>query len=156
MNKVNRTWNVNGQSHQVQFEPLARLLDILRDDLQLMSIKEGCGEGECGSCSVLLNGEVHLACLVAAAQVDDGSRILTAEGLGQTELGRNLQRTFAEAGAVQCGYCIPGMLISSFALLSTNPQPSTEEIRQSLSGNLCRCTGYTKIIQAVKQAAERQ
>jgi carbon-monoxide dehydrogenase small subunit len=153
---LQRTWTVNGQRRAVAFPPLARLLDVLRDELGLLSLKEGCGEGECGACTVLLDGEPQLACLVAAAQVDDGAEVLTAEGLEQTGLGRALLEAFAAGGAVQCGYCTPGMLLGSYALLRRTPEPGEADIRAGLAGNLCRCTGYTKIVAAVQAAAREQ
>jgi len=148
-----RSWKVNGEQRSVRFAPLARLLDVVRDQLGLLSLKEGCGEGECGACSVLLDGELHLACLTAAAQVDDGATLLTAEGLAAHELGRALQRAFDRQGAVQCGYCSPAMLLGGYALLSANRSPNEEEIRTALAGHLCRCTGYTTIVKAVQQVA---
>jgi carbon-monoxide dehydrogenase small subunit len=148
-----RTWNVNGQTRRVSFAPLARLLDVLREELALFSVKEGCGEGECGACSVLVGGELRLACLSAAAQLEDGVEILTAEGLSERELGRALQRAFAEGGAVQCGYCTPAMMVSSYALLSEHPHPSDDQIRTHLAGHLCRCTGYTRIVESVRAAS---
>jgi carbon-monoxide dehydrogenase small subunit len=151
---IERTWIVNGEQRRVQLAPLARLLDVLRDELGLLSLKEGCGEGECGACSVILDGELHVACLVAAAQVDDGAAILTAEGLEELELGRALKRAFDNRGAVQCGYCSPGMLLGGYALLSANPRPSAGEVRVAMAGHLCRCTGYSSIVAAVRAAAE--
>lgn len=152
---IERSWTVNGEVRQVAFEPLARLLDVLRDVLDLKSLKEGCGEGECGACSVVIDDtELHLACLVAAAQVEEGASILTAEGLERMPLGQILRGCFDGKGAVQCGYCSPGMLLGSYALLAMNPLPSEEEIRTGLAGHLCRCTGYTSIVEAVQAAAE--
>jgi carbon-monoxide dehydrogenase small subunit len=153
MSTIERTWTVNGESRAVRFEPLARLLDVLREGLGLTGLKEGCGEGECGACTLLLDGELHLACLVAAAQVDDGAEILTAEGLARHPLGHALHRAFDRAGAVQCGYCTPGMLVGSYALLLEDPDPGEDRVREALAGNLCRCTGYVKIVQAVREAA---
>ena len=152
--KIERTWTVNGQPRGVAFAPLARLLDVLRDQLGLIGLKEGCGEGECGTCSLILNGELHVSCLVAAAQVDDEAEIITAEGLGDHPLGQALIDAFDEDGAVQCGYCSPGMLVGGYALLSNNVDPSEEEIRQALAGNLCRCTGYSRIVDGVRGAVE--
>jgi carbon-monoxide dehydrogenase small subunit len=153
---ITRRWWVNGEERAVSFEPLARLLDVLRQDLGLLGVKEGCGEGECGTCSVSLGGELRLACLTAAAQVEDGVEILTAEGLGAFDLGRGLQRAFQDRGAVQCGYCTPGLLVGSYALLREVARPTAEQIRQHLAGHLCRCTGYTKIVQAVQAATEEE
>jgi len=128
-----------------------RLLDVLREDLNVTGTKEGCGEGECGACSVLIDGQVVNSCLVAAGQVD-GCDVLTVEGLawGDDRLSR-LQQMFIERGAAQCGICTPGMLLAAHALLEQNPRPSEDEVRTGLAGNLCRCTGYTKIIDAVLQ-----
>ncbi len=150
---ITRRWIVNGEPREVSFAPLARLLDVLREQLDLVSLKEGCGEGECGACSLLVDGRVQLACLTAAAQLEEGAQLLTAEGLGREELGRRLGAAFAEEGAVQCGYCTPGVLVGSYALLRETPRPDAETIRQRLAGHLCRCTGYTKIVDAVLGAA---
>ncbi len=155
MNNVTRTWTVNGARRQVVCAPLRRLLDVLREDLGLTGTKEGCGEGECGACTVLLNGAPVTACLVPAGQVADGAEILTVEGLENLPGGRVLQDCYKEKGAAQCGFCIPGMIISSYALLSRNPRPSRQDILEAHAGNLCRCTGYTKIIEAVEAAAAR-
>lgn len=155
MNKVTRTWIINGESRTVAFPPLRRLLDVLRADLGLTGTKEGCGEGECGACTVLLNGEVITSCLVAAGQVEDGATILTVEGLEKTEGGRILQKAYVEKGAAQCGFCIPGMLISSYAFLSKQPALAEHALRDAHAGNICRCTGYAKIMEAVSTAAER-
>jgi aerobic carbon-monoxide dehydrogenase small subunit len=153
---LQRRWIVNGQPRSVSFPPLARLLDVLRDQLDLISLKEGCGEGECGACSFLCGGELRLACLTAAAQLDDGAELITAEGLGQSARGRALRAAFDAQGAVQCGYCTPGMLIGSYALLAQQPRPTVEQVRQALAGHLCRCTGYSKIVAAVSEAAEQE
>ena len=150
---LHRNWIVNGLSRPVAFAADARLIDVLRDALSLISVKEGCGEGECGACSVLLDSEPHPACLVAAGQVDDGATILTAEGLEAHELGRALKQAFDEQGAVQCGYCSPAMLLGGFSLLSHNPRPTEHEVREALAGHLCRCTGYSTIIKAVQHVA---
>lgn len=153
MNCVERTWMVNGERRRVNVSPLRRLLDVLRDDLGLKGTKEGCGEGECGACTVLLDGAPVVSCLVAAGQVPDGAQIMTVEGLEKTEGGRILQRVYVEKGAAQCGFCIPGMLLSSYALLQRMARPSEAVIREAHAGNLCRCTGYAKIIEAVQAAA---
>ena len=153
MKNIERTWTVNGEPRSVSFAPLARLLDVLRDQLGLLGLKEGCGEGECGACSLMLDGELHVSCLVAAAQVDDDAEILTAEGLERDALGRALKRSFDGDGAVQCGYCSPGMLVGGYALLTQSSEPSEEQIRAALAGNLCRCTGYSRIVSAVQDAA---
>jgi aerobic-type carbon monoxide dehydrogenase small subunit (CoxS/CutS family) len=152
---LSRTWVVNGEQRTVRFAPLARLLDVIREQLGLLGAKEGCGEGECGACSVVLDGELHLACLTAAAQVDDGAALLTAEGLEDLELGRSLKEAFDRQGAVQCGYCSPAMLLGGYALLSENPSPTEEQVRAALAGHLCRCTGYSTIVAAVQDAGRR-
>ncbi len=149
---ITRRWIINGEERTLRFSPLTRLLDLLREEEGLNSLKEGCGEGECGACSVMIDNQVRLTCLIMAAQLDHGARILTAEGLTHNELGDRLQRAFGEGGAVQCGYCTPGVLIGSYALLQANPAPSPEQVRAALAGNLCRCTGYTKILEAVTVA----
>ena len=131
----------------------ARLLDVLRDECGLTGAKEGCGEGECGSCTVLLDGRPALSCLLLMGQVR-GRSVTTVEGLSQRRGFAVLSRCFAEAGAVQCGFCTPGMILTSVALLNENPDPTEDEIRDALRGNLCRCTGYAKIINAVMAAKE--
>ena len=155
MKKVTRIWMVNGEKRTVEFPPMRRLLDVLREDLKLTGSKEGCGEGECGACTVLINGATVTSCLVAAGQVPDGAEIMTVEGLEKTEGGRILQKAYVEKGAAQCGFCIPGMLVSSYAFLSRNPELSEKSIREAHAGNICRCTGYVKIIEAIGAAAEK-
>ena len=144
---------VNGRRHAVAVEPQAVLLHILRD-LGYTDVKNGCEIGECGACAVLLNGEAVNSCMVLAMQAD-GARIITNAGLGTMETPHVIQEAFADAGAIQCGFCTPGMVISTKALLDRNPDPSEEEIRDALSGNLCRCTGYGQIVAAVRLVAER-
>jgi len=146
---------VNGQHIERAIESDLRLLDFIREVLHLTGTKEGCGEGECGACSILLNGVHVLACLTLAAAVPNGADILTVEGLEKTELGQKLQAAFLKNNAVQCGFCTPGMLIASYALLSRNPNPGADEIKIALSGNLCRCTGYQMIIEAVSNCASQ-
>ena len=141
-------FTVNGQLVSIDGEGSRRLLDVLREDLQLTGTKEGCGEGECGACSVLIDGEVVDSCLVAVGQVE-GSEVLTVEGLAQDGRLSALQSSFIERGAAQCGICTPGMLLAAHALLQHNPNPSYEDVQVGIAGNLCRCTGYTKIIEAV-------
>jgi aerobic carbon-monoxide dehydrogenase small subunit len=142
---------VNKQNYQLTVSPMKRLLDVLREDLALTGTKEGCGEGECGACSVLINGEAINACLVPVCQVDN-CELVTVEGLSHTSLSP-LQQAFIDHSAAQCGICIPGMLIAAQALLDRKQQPSRGEIREAIAGNLCRCTGYMKIIDAIEAAA---
>ncbi|MCX5976704.1 MAG: (2Fe-2S)-binding protein [Coprothermobacterota bacterium] len=144
---------VNGHSHRLQTFPNRRLLDILREDLTLTGTKEGCGIGECGACTVLVDGEAVNACLILAPQVD-GREILTIEGLSERGSLHPLQQAFIDHFAFQCGFCTPGMLMAAKALLDVNPSPSREEIRQGLAGVLCRCTGYIQIFEAVEDAAQ--
>ena len=144
---------VNGIQHQLSVEPSWTLLDLLREELDLIGTKDGCGEGECGACTVLLDGEAVNACLVLAGQAD-GCEVETIEGLSRRGELHPLQQAFMETGAVQCGYCIPGTILSAAALLEKTSQPTELEIRAALAGNICRCTGYTKIIEAVQSAAE--
>jgi carbon-monoxide dehydrogenase small subunit len=144
---------VNGRSVQLTVSGDAFLIDVLREKLALTGAKFACGMGECGACTILLDGEAVFACLVLAVETD-GRRLTTVEGLTVGGELHPLQRSFAERGAVQCGFCTPGMLLSAAALLANQPRPDEQEIRRALSGNLCRCTGYTKIIEAVQAAAE--
>ena len=155
MKKVIRSWKINGVERTAEFPPMRRLLDVLREDLDLKGTKEGCGEGECGACTVMINGTLTLACLMPAAQVADGAEIMTVEGIERTEAGRLLQKSYVDHGAAQCGFCIPGMLMASYALLSKGGELSYETIRDAHGGNICRCTGYVKIIEAVQAAAEK-
>lgn len=146
------TLTVNGVRHEVEAPPMRRLLDLLREDLGLTGTKEGCGEGECGACSVLIDGELVNSCLVPVLDAD-GSRICTIESVGSEGALLPVQQAFAEAGGAQCGICTPGMIMATIALLSKNARPSREEIREGLSGNLCRCTGYIRILEAVERAS---
>jgi len=153
LDSITVTLTINGQNQQVRTSPDATLLDLIRTDLGLTGTKDGCREGECGACTVLVDGRVINACLVFAWQAD-GLDVFTVEGLADNGRLHPLQRAFIEQGAVQCGFCTPGMLVSAYGLLKENPRPNEEQIRQALTGNLCRCTGYTKIIQAIQAAAE--
>lgn len=146
------TFEVNGVPRELDVEPDTRLIDVLRLHLGLTGTKEGCGEGECGACTVLVSGAAVNSCLLLAPQVQ-GKQVLTVEGLAREGELDELQRQFIEHGAVQCGYCTPGMLMSAKALLLANPHPSEQEIRLALAGNLCRCTGYATIVAAVSAAA---
>jgi carbon-monoxide dehydrogenase small subunit len=145
---------VNGQPVTVRAHAMERLLDVLRHELGLTGTKEGCGEGECGSCSVLLDGMLVNSCLIPALQAN-GANIVTIEGLATEGRLRVLQQAFLECGGAQCGICTPGMILAAFHLLSKKPQPTLEEIREGLSGNLCRCTGYMQIFEAVEEAGRR-
>lgn len=142
---------VNGENKTLDVEEDKRLLDFLRDDLGLIGVKEGCGEGECGACTVIMDGQAVVSCLVMAFQAD-GSHITTIEGLAKNGELHPIQKAFIDSGAVQCGFCTPGMILSAKALLDKNPHPTREEIREGLSRNLCRCTGYNKIVDAVERA----
>jgi len=144
---------LNGEEVTIQVKPDALLVDVLRGQLELTGTKEACGEGECGACTLLLDGEPVTSCLVPALKAQ-GREVLTVEGLGSGGELHPLQRAFVEHGAVQCGYCTPGMLMSAKALLDRNPHPNEQEIKDAVSGNLCRCTGYVKIIEAIKAASE--
>ena len=144
---------LNGEKVSVETDPLKRLLDVLREDLGLKGSKEGCGEGECGACAVLLDSELVNSCLVPVRTVA-GREITTIEGYRQTPQHAALSESFVEEGAVQCGICTPGMIMAAEALLSKHPAPTEEQIREGLSGNLCRCTGYNMIVRAVARAAE--
>jgi len=146
--------NVNGKDYPMEVEANEILLNVLRDRLGLMGSKYGCGIGECGACTVLLDGEAILSCQTLAFTAD-GKRITTIEGLETDGTLHPLQQAFIDEGAVQCGYCTPGMILSAKALLDANPDPSTEQIKQAIRGNLCRCTGYTNIIRAIKTASTR-
>ena len=147
------TLTVNGRRHQVALAPNVTLLQALRD-LDYTDVKNGCEKGDCGACAVLLNGKAVNSCLVLAWQAE-GAKIITNAGLGTMDNSHPLQEAFADAGAAQCGYCTPGMIIAAKALLDRNPHPTENEIRDAISGNLCRCTGYGQIIKAVQMAAER-
>ena len=141
-------FSVNGKAITFEGSGARRLLDVLREDLLLTGTKEGCGEGECGACSVLIDGRVVDSCLVAVGQVE-GCAVVTVEGLASPGELSPLQRAFIAHGAAQCGICTPGMLLAAHALLAEHPDPSYDQVRAGLAGNLCRCTGYTKIVDAV-------
>jgi carbon-monoxide dehydrogenase small subunit len=147
-------FTLNGRPAHADAPDHWTVLDLLRDGLALSGTKDGCGEGVCGACTVLLDGEPVRACLVLAARVR-GRSVLTVEGLEQAGAPDRLQEAFARSGAVQCGFCTPGMLLSAHALLAANPSPTEHDVREALAGNLCRCTGYTKIVEAVLAAAGR-
>jgi len=147
-------FTVNGKKKEVETTTTARLLDLLRDDLHLTGTKEGCGKGECGACTVIMNGELIASCLVLAPQAN-GAVITTIEGVGDDKCLDPVQEAFIETGAVQCGFCTPGIILAAKKLLEENAYPSEEEIKRGISGNLCRCTGYQKIFDAIKLAANR-
>ena len=154
MQTVDIRATVNGQDYEKTVDCCQTLLRFLREELFLTSVKEGCNEGECGACTVLVDGMPVNSCLVLAAELD-GKSVLTAEGLAQDGRLHPLQEAFIEAGAIQCGYCTPGMLMSGIALLNRYPHPTREQIRKEMEGNLCRCTGYARIADAVLLAAEK-
>ena len=146
--------DVNGERRELLVPVHKTLLEVLREDMQLTGTKHGCELGECGTCTVLVDGKPHLSCLVLPIQVQ-GRSITTIEGMADGSQLHPLQTAFVELGAAQCGYCSPGILLSARSLLAENPRPTREEIREALAGNLCRCTGYGKILEAVELAAER-
>lgn len=154
MDTFNLIIKVNGREFRLPVSPNRRLLDILREDLGLTGTKEGCGEGECGACTVLVNGRAVNACLVLAPDAN-GAEILTIEGIAGGDKLHPIQEAFLEAGAVQCGYCTPGMVLTAKALLDRNPEPDEEAVKTAISGNLCRCTGYVKIVDAIRLAAAK-
>ena len=153
--KTEISFTVNGELRRVCAYPMERLLDVLRLELGLTGAKEGCGEGECGSCSVLMDGTLVNSCLIPILQAA-GASIVTIEGLASGDRLHVLQEAFLECGGAQCGICTPGMILAAFHLLQRNPAPTTEEIREGLSGNLCRCTGYSQILEAVAEAAHHR
>jgi len=147
-------FNLNEKDYMVDVPPDMRALDLIRDVLRLTGVKEGCGRGECGACTILVNGKPFNSCLLYAVKLN-GKKVLTIEGLAQADGSLHpLQEAFLNEGAVQCGYCTPGMILSAKALLDKNPSPEEEEIEEALSGNICRCTGYKKIVTAVKAGAK--
>lgn len=151
MEGVKVSFILNDESVSVEVDPRKRLLDMLREDFLLTGVKEGCSVGECGACTVLIDGKAVTSCLVLAPQVN-GHRVTTIEGLQKNGELHPLQEAFTESGAVQCGFCTPGMILAAKALLDENPSPTREEIKTAISGNLCRCTGYEKIIKAIETA----
>jgi len=147
-------FNLNNKEVSIESNPLRRLLDVLREDFKLIAPKEGCGQGECGACSVIIDGNLINSCCVPLGNVN-GSKVITIEGLVDTKEFNILKEAYEDAGAVQCGFCTPGMIMASYALLTKNSTPNEDEIREGISGNLCRCTGYDKIIEAIKLASKR-
>lgn len=148
------TFMLNGSPVAVETDPSRRAVDVLREDLGLTGTKEGCGSGECGACSILVDDVVKLSCIMTAAQLE-GRKIVTIEGVGQDGELHPVQRSFVELGAIQCGFCTPGMVMAAVGFLKGNPDPTREDIRAGISGNICRCTGYEKIIDAVEDAAAK-
>jgi carbon-monoxide dehydrogenase small subunit len=148
------TFNINNKSHSVDAFPMARLLDVLRQQLHLTGTKEGCGEGECGACTVVLDGQIVNSCLIPVAQVN-GSEITTIEGVAHEDQLHAVQQAFIDHGGAQCGICTPGMILAAVDLLNRNPEPSENDIRNGLAGNLCRCTGYMKIFESVVRAYQK-
>lgn len=146
-------FNLNGKDIIINANPSDRLVDVLRNDLNLKGTKLGCEIGECGACTVVINGEAVTSCLVLAGQVENAN-VLTIEGLSELTIGKILQKCFVENGAVQCGFCTPGMLMSAYALLSKNQNPTEKEIKDAMAGNICRCTGYVPILNSIKKAQE--
>ncbi|HYE12421.1 MAG TPA: (2Fe-2S)-binding protein [Patescibacteria group bacterium] len=147
-------FSLNGKEIILETNPLKRLLDVLREDCGLTGVKEGCGEGECGACSVLIDGMLTNACLYPMGKMQ-GKEVVTIEGLVGTDRFEILKESFEQAGAVQCGFCSPGMIMAAESLLRKNPHPLEQQIREAISGNLCRCTGYNMILEAVQMAAKR-
>ena len=154
MTKTEIELRVNGESHKLEVFPMARLLDVLREELHLTGTKEGCGEGECGACTVKLDGQIVNSCLVPVAQVN-GAEIMTIEGVANGDQLHAVQQALIDHGGAQCGICTPGMILAAVDLLERNPQPSEADIRNGLAGNLCRCTGYMKIFESVVHACQK-
>ncbi len=151
---MNVSFVLNGKEIRIETPSDRRVVDILREDLHLTGTKEGCGAGECGACTILVDGESRLSCLLMATQLE-GRKVTTIEGLAEGERLHPVQQAFVKLGAVQCGFCTPGMVLAAVDLLQKNPDPTRLEIREGISGNLCRCTGYQKIVDAVEAAAQR-
>ena len=147
-------FELNGKDVTVETRPNQTLVDLLRDELGVTSVKKGCEQGECGACTLMVDGVAVTSCIVLAPQIQ-GRKVTTLDGLEDDPLMEKLRAAYVENGAVQCGFCTPGMLISSYALLKVNPKPTQEEVKIGIEGNICRCTGYTKIIAAIHDAAER-
>ena len=148
------SFNLNGKDVVLNTDPLRRLIDVLREDFGLTGVKEGCSEGECGACSVLLNGRMVTSCIIPVGAVD-GQKVMTIEGLRETPKGKTIIEALADGGAVQCGFCIPGMVIAAYCILERNPDLTEDEIRLGISGNICRCTGYDLIVESIRLAARR-
>jgi aerobic carbon-monoxide dehydrogenase small subunit len=153
MEKRKIRFTINGKACELEIKPWRTLLEVIREDLKLTGTKEGCGEGECGSCTVIMNGKTVNSCLVPAMEADN-QEILTIEGLAHGDRLHPIQEAFVEHSGTQCGFCTPGIIMSAKALLDENPDPSMAEIREGISGNLCRCTGYTKIFESIDAAAK--
>lgn len=153
MEKQKIHFTLNGRPHELSVQPWKTLLQLIREDLKLTGTKEGCGHGECGSCTVLMEGKTVNSCLVPALEADN-KEIITIEGLSEGETLHPIQEAFVNHSGMQCGFCTPGMIMSAKALLDSNPSPSEEEVREGIAGNFCRCTGYTKIIESISAAAK--
>ena len=151
MSKLAVHYTINGRPYEAYIEPSRTLLEVVRDELRLTGAKEGCGTGDCGACSMIVNGKLVTSCLMLAPQAE-GAEIVTIEGVARNGSLHPLQQAFIDKGAVQCGFCIPGMILAGKVLLDENPQPTEREIREAIAGNLCRCTGYTKIVEAIAAA----
>jgi carbon-monoxide dehydrogenase small subunit len=155
MNTYNIEVKVNGEWREAEVTATDTLLEVLRSNLDAVEVKNGCEQGDCGACTVILEGKPVNSCLVLAVQAN-GKEVTTVKGIGSQESPHHLQTAFVEHGAIQCGYCTPGLILSSAALLEQNPNPSQAEISEAISGNLCRCTGYTKIVEAIEDAASKK
>ena len=153
MKEIEITFTLNGKPHSLHVQPWRTLLEVIREDLNLTGTKEGCGQGECGSCTVIMGGKTVNSCLVPALEADN-QEIITIEGLADGDDLHPIQEAFVSHSGMQCGFCTPGMIMSAKALLDNTPNPSEEEIREGIAGNFCRCTGYTKIIESISAAAE--